>query len=49
MHLTAITYNLMRVVEEVSKAQNPDLIHPIKNTLKPSKKDSRLPAKKAAL
>ncbi|RUM94686.1 MAG: hypothetical protein DSZ28_01920 [Thiothrix sp.] len=28
MHLTAITYNLMRVVEEVSKAQNPDLIHP---------------------
>ena len=28
MRLTAMTYNLMRVVEEVSKIQNPDLIHP---------------------
>ncbi|RUM94829.1 MAG: hypothetical protein DSZ28_01150 [Thiothrix sp.] len=27
MRLTAMTYNLMRVVEEVSKVQNPDLIH----------------------
>ena len=49
MRLTAMTYNLMRVVEEVSKVQNPDLIHPIKNTLKPLKKDSRLPTKKTAL
>ncbi len=28
MRLTSMTYNLMRVFEEVSKAQDPDLIHP---------------------
>ena len=28
MRLTAMAYNLMRVLEEVSKAQAPDLIHP---------------------
>ena len=28
MRLTAMTYNLMRVAEEISKANNPDLIHP---------------------
>ena len=28
MRLTAMTYNLLRVAEEVSKVQNPDLIHP---------------------
>ena len=28
MRLTAMTYNLMRVCEEISKIQNPTLIHP---------------------
>ncbi len=28
VHLTAMTYNLMRVFEEISKMQNPTLIHP---------------------
>ena len=28
MRLTAMTYNLMRVCEEISKTQNPELIHP---------------------
>ena len=28
MRLTAMTYNLMRVCEEISKIQNPELIHP---------------------
>ena len=28
MRLTTMTYNLMRVCEEISKIQNPTLIHP---------------------
>jgi hypothetical protein len=28
MRLTAMTYNIMRVLEEVSKAQEPEFIHP---------------------
>ncbi len=28
MRLTSMTYNLMRVFEEISKTQDPDLIHP---------------------
>ena len=28
MRLTAMTYNLMRVFEELSKIQNPEMIHP---------------------
>ncbi len=28
MRLTTMTYNLMRVCEEISKAQNPELVHP---------------------
>jgi hypothetical protein len=28
MRLTAMTYNLMRVCEEISKTQDPELIHP---------------------
>ena len=29
MRLTIMTYNLMRVCEEISKIQNPTLIHPL--------------------
>ncbi|WP_263458688.1 hypothetical protein [Bathymodiolus japonicus methanotrophic gill symbiont] len=28
MRLTAMSYNLMRVFEEISKTQQPELIHP---------------------
>jgi len=28
MRLTAMTYNLMRVCEEISKTQDPELVHP---------------------
>ncbi len=28
MRLTTMTYNLMRVCEEISKIQDPDLVHP---------------------
>ncbi len=31
MRLTAMTYNLMRVFEEISKKQKPALIHPSDN------------------
>ncbi len=40
MRLTTMTYNLMRVCEEISKIQDPDLVHPSdKKILKRLKKD----------
>jgi len=29
MRLTAMSYNLLRLVEELSKIQDPELIHPL--------------------
>ncbi len=50
MRFTAMTYNIMRVFEEISKAQNPEYIHPSdKNIMKLSIKDRRLLKKKVAL
>ncbi len=44
-----MTYNLMRVFEEVSKRQDPELIHRIKNIPKYWKKEIKLPKKEEDL
>ena len=50
MRLTAMTYNLMRVLEEVSKIQAPELIHPSdKKYTKALEKRDRAAKKKAVL
>jgi hypothetical protein len=50
MRLTAMTYNLMRVLEEVSKIENSKLIHPSdKNIPKYLRKETELQKKQAGL
>ena len=47
MRLTSMSYNLMRVLEEISKTQNPDMIHPSdKKYTKALKKRARLAKKR---
>ena len=47
MRLTSMSYNLMRVLEEISKTQNPDMIHPSdKKYTKALKKRERLAKKR---
>jgi len=42
MRLTSMSYNLMRVLDEISKRQDPELTHPSdKNTPKHLKKERR--------
>ena len=46
MRLTAMTYNLMRVCEEMSKTQNPELIHPSDKKYAQSLEKRQIMAKK---
>jgi len=49
MRLTSMSYNLMRVLEEISKTQDPELIHPSDKKIYQSTGKKRAGCKKKRL